>query len=195
MANRTCSISGCEHPHQCSGFCDMHYRRWKRHGDPHYLGPYQIARALGPEKYFLSKVSVLPSGCWLWTGRLHKGYGVFMINRINAFAHRWAYERWIGPIPADRHMDHYRFPQDGCIGPSCCNPQHVRPVSPRENTLRGATLAAQNLAKTHCPQGHPYEGDNLGHTGHRGRRCRACAREYARRRKARERAGLALQGS
>lgn len=35
-----------------------------------------------------------------------------------------------------------------------------------------------NSAKTHCPRGHPYEGDNLSinkHTG--GRVCRACYRQ------------------
>lgn len=28
----TCSI--CDRPHACRGMCDLHYRRWKRHGDP-----------------------------------------------------------------------------------------------------------------------------------------------------------------
>lgn len=42
-----------------------------------------------------------------------------------------------------------------------------------ENTLRGETLAAANLAKTHCPQGHPYDEANT--QWYSGRRyCRGC---------------------
>lgn len=37
-----------------------------------------------------------------------------------------------------------------------------------------------NVAKTHCPQGHPYEGDNLLVEGNR-RRCRICKNEANRR--------------
>lgn len=34
MPHGTCSIDGCEGPHKAHGWCHMHYRRWKRHGDP-----------------------------------------------------------------------------------------------------------------------------------------------------------------
>jgi len=29
-----CTIADCEKPHQAKGFCEMHYRRWHRRGDP-----------------------------------------------------------------------------------------------------------------------------------------------------------------
>jgi len=43
------------------------------------------------------------------------------------------------------------------------------------------SIAAENAAKTHCPQGHPYEGDNLyiNPVGHRI--CRQCGREKSQR--------------
>lgn len=40
-----------------------------------------------------------------------------------------------------------------------------------------------NAAKTHCPQGHPYAGDNLYISPQGYRQCRACGRESARRRR------------
>lgn len=34
MSNTTCSFDGCENKHSSKGFCDKHYRRWKKSGDP-----------------------------------------------------------------------------------------------------------------------------------------------------------------
>ena len=28
-----CGVDGCDKPYQARGYCDMHYRRWLRHGD------------------------------------------------------------------------------------------------------------------------------------------------------------------
>jgi hypothetical protein len=184
MTNRMCSIVGCARPHRCAGYCDMHYRRWRNHGDPHYLSPQQISRALGVEIHFLSKIEKLTGGCWRWTGRLHHGdrYGVFTGCGVNAFAHRWAYEHWVAKIPPGLHLDHFRFPQDGCIGPACVNPEHVRPVTPRENSLRGDTGPAWNLAKTHCLRGHEFNAENTRIKGS-SRICRACHNIAARERR------------
>ena len=56
---------------------------------------------------------------------------------------------------------------------------HVEPVTTRENLLRGETLAAANVAKTHCPQGHAYTNNNiLWKRGGRTRACRECNRIY-----------------
>lgn len=38
MAKRTCSVEGCEKPTVTRGWCQMHYVRWRRHGDPEALG-------------------------------------------------------------------------------------------------------------------------------------------------------------
>lgn len=35
-----CSLNGCERPHYGSGYCNPHWRRWRRSGDP---GPAQIS--------------------------------------------------------------------------------------------------------------------------------------------------------
>jgi len=34
MADSTCSVPECELSHASKGFCDKHYRRWKKSGDP-----------------------------------------------------------------------------------------------------------------------------------------------------------------
>jgi hypothetical protein len=81
-------------------------------------------------------------------------------------------------------LDHF-----ACENRACCNPAHVRPVTHRENVLRGRSFAVENKAKTHCKNGHPLEGDNLipyfAAVGQR--QCNTCntassARYYARNR-------------
>lgn len=111
------------------------------------------------------------NGCWPWTGGTSpKGYGRFYIEGRQYQAHRVAYELLAGPIPDGLVIDHL------CRRPACCNPFHMEPVSNRENVLRGDTFCARNHAKTHCPKGHPYSGDNLNVRG-RDRRCRICERD------------------
>lgn len=181
MQQRTCSITGCEHPHEARGWCATHYARWRRSGDPLYLTPYQVLRLNNIETRFLAKTASLPSGCWQWTANAEKaGYGLFKVNGDNVRAHRWAYEHWVGAIPTGQQLDHYRFPQDGCIGPACVNPEHLRPASPRENSLRSDSFASEHAAKTHCPQGHPYAGDNLRIKSSGARVCRTCDRSAMR---------------
>jgi len=34
MEKRTCSIDGCDKPHEGRGYCNKHYRNWRRCGDP-----------------------------------------------------------------------------------------------------------------------------------------------------------------
>lgn len=34
MAKRMCSIGGCEKQHYARGWCQMHYKRWQKHGSP-----------------------------------------------------------------------------------------------------------------------------------------------------------------
>lgn len=111
------------------------------------------------------------SGCHIWAGHRDKrGYGRVKTKGRCALVHRERYEREVGPIPAGLELDHF-----ACNNPSCCNPAHVRPVSRRENALRGETIVAAHAAKTHCVHGHPLVGDNLVQSclGHR-RMCRAC---------------------
>lgn len=116
---------------------------------------------------FFAKVH-MTSDCWLWTGaRLRTGYGRFWCDGSNRAAHRVAYERYHGCVVSpELHMDHL------CRNPSCVRPDHLEPVTPRENTLRSPIApAAVNSRKTHCPQGHPYSfvcgGKRMCHECHR----------------------------
>lgn len=122
---------------------------------------------------FWSKVEVIGE-CWVWQANNTNGYGLFRVNgqRTPASAHRWSYEFFGGVIPEGLHIDHL------CRNPSCVNPAHLEPVTPRENVLRSRGLPAMNHQKTHCKWGHPLSGENLRtqiRNGHPKRRCKKCA--------------------
>jgi hypothetical protein len=126
-----------------------------------------------PQERFWAKVDKSGEECWLWTAHLDKdGYGFFRIGgkgSRNLRAHRVSYEWARGPIPETLQLDHL------CRTPSCVNPEHLEPVTGRENVLRGETFAATNAQKTHCPLGHPYDLFNTYE--YKGMRtCRACRR-------------------
>lgn len=130
------------------------------------------------------------NGCWTWVGsRSPGGYGTVSFRGKSIGAHRMMYELHVGPIPDGMDLDHFV-----CETPSCVNPAHLRPVSTRENLLRGDTMASRRAAKTHCPRGHELSGDNLVAAGvAKGyRSCRTCTNDYSRRFMANRRS-LALQ--
>ncbi|KKK76645.1 hypothetical protein LCGC14_2861550 [marine sediment metagenome] len=115
-------------------------------------------------------------GCWVWTAATAQGYGTFRLAAgAMVGAHRWAYEQEYGTIPEGLQVDHKCHNRDDrcpggvtCLHRLCVRPAHLRTVSPRVNTLAGKTLPANNVRKTRCPQGHPYD------TVRRGRECRRC---------------------
>jgi hypothetical protein len=125
-------------------------------------------------KYIQGRVTVLEDGCWLWklTPDTH-GYGVAArrtgkgsYTRLRA--HRLSYETYVGAIPDGLDLDHL------CRNRACCNPDHLEPVTRRENIRRGNGYIAAKIAATHCIAGHSLSGENLYVTPRGQRRCRDC---------------------
>ena len=128
------------------------------------------------EERFWKFVRKDDDGCWRWTSAVSPRYGVFWVggSKRSMYAHRYAYELLVGPIPEGLQIDHL------CENRLCVNPAHLEPTDGRTNTLRASHApAAINAAKTHCAKGHPFDGDNLVMRGSR-RRCRTCERTRAR---------------
>jgi hypothetical protein len=125
-------------------------------------------------------------GCWEWRGRLSSGYGRVNYRRVpdntefSTTAHRLSYLVLVGDIKPGLTLDHL------CRNRSCWRPDHLEPVTPRANTLRGESISAKNAAKTHCHAGHLLTAENLrpdlAVKGWRG--CLECNREQGRQRNA-----------
>jgi hypothetical protein len=128
-----------------------------------------------PRERIALNVHVEPSTkCWEWALTIDaNGYGVIRVEGKTTGTHRASYEAFVGSIPDGLSLDHL------CRNRSCCNPEHLEPVTPKENSRRGATAQ-----KTECKQGHPFTLENTRFTAVNGsirRSCRECSRQATRR--------------
>jgi hypothetical protein len=164
-----CSIDRCPRKSHGRGWCKKHYQRWSRNGDV-------LWEPLSIEERFWKKVNKTDT-CWLWTGAITgAGYGHLYIDYKDVYAHRLAYEFLVGPIPEGLVLDHL------CRVHNCVRPDHLEPVTDKENLARGEATLFQT-SKTHCPQGHEYAGENLYLSSTNRRYCRTCQNVNQKRRR------------
>ena len=73
------------------------------------------------QQYIEDRVAFVPeSGCWVWMKAVQpNGYGVLGISQRRHYAHRVAYELYVGEIPKGMNVLHR------CDVPQCCNPAHL----------------------------------------------------------------------
>lgn len=137
------------------------------------------------------RTEIADNGCWLWMGARHpRGYGQICFEGRTEAVHRVSFVLHHGPIPDGLEVDHtcHSFDVSCAGGPDCPHrpcwrPDHLEAVTHGVNTLRGRSPSALHAAKTHCPQGHPYDTVSDG-----ARRCRKCWADASRRYKERKRA-------
>ena len=191
VMDKTCSIDGCDAKVISRGWCRRHYTRWYETGSTE-LGvrnspqpPPRVAPRPLPERFWPKVDKDGPEGCWIWTaGKNGAGYGEIWSLEAGkkVFAHRASWEMANGrKIPSGKVIDHL------CRRPACVNPEHLEVVTVSENTGRGLAPSAGavfQMAKTHCPQGHPYSESNTYRYGTR-RVCRTCSIERTQERRRR----------
>ncbi|WP_406170318.1 HNH endonuclease [Streptomyces canus] len=123
--DKKCSVLDCEGIYYARGYCNLHYQRWRTHGDP------TVKKTMRNEpvaERFWSKVDKAESdACWPFTANTTRlGYGMFYLDGRNHLAHRVAF-----------FLAHGRWPQPHCLhscdNPPCCNPEHLSEGTHQEN--------------------------------------------------------------
>lgn len=115
--------------------------------------------------------------CWLWIGALNDaGYGVFYLKPgKSVLAHNFSYWEIKGRI------QHGLIPDHLCRVHNCINPDHLEPVTYRENAIRGTGCIAVNAKKDRCASGHPLVPVHWKNTVTK-RYCPICTKDRRRRR-------------
>ena len=120
---KKCSISGCDRKHYGRGYCNRHWQRWRKHGDPEKLVQFPT-----PEEAFQHRTKRV-GDCLFWTGsKSNYGYGRIKVNGKQQKAHRYAWERVNGPIPDGMFI----VRKDHC-DEACVNVDHLRCVTAAQN--------------------------------------------------------------
>ena len=124
---------------------------------------------------FWDKVIPEPmSGCWLWIGAIKSnGYGVIRNGARGtgySYAHRYAYIAFRGLIPAGAQIDHL------CRLRCCVNPDHLEPVSCRENLRRGTHPNIILHRNRTCKQGHFLNPENSYYQADGRQFCKTCSK-------------------
>ena len=138
-------------------------------------------RKYGAATYTIDDPRVEPvpeTGCWLWVGHVNAhGYGLAGVRvagrSVSRRAHRLVWENLVGQIPDGLFIDHT------CRVRSCVNPDHLRIVTKRQNSLENSLgVTAIQAAKTCCPKcGGPYTQARAD-----SRRCAPCRKAGRRKR-------------
>jgi len=118
-----CSIDYCTRRRVARGWCNLHWRRWRKHGDPEGGGRHYSS----PEESFVARTERI-GDCLVWTGsRNGDGYGTISWGGSNRGAHRYAWEREHGPIPEGMKVDHK------CWNRACVEISHLRLATHAQN--------------------------------------------------------------
>jgi hypothetical protein len=114
-------------------------------------------------------------GCLVWQGTVHmRGYGRVRHQKQTWLVHRLVWIARHGDIPTGLVIDHV------CRNRRCCNPDHLRTVTPAVNAIENSIgPAAINKRKQVCPKClGAYSVRIWG--GREARVCVACTRAYHR---------------
>lgn len=123
---------------------------------------------------FWSKVNKTDS-CWLWTGAVSCGYGVFRYEGSMTTAHRAAWIITNGPVPTGKEVMH-----EVCNHSLCVRPEHLAVGTHEQNMQKASRLGNMQrtgrpmLTRTHCINGHELTEDNVYLYQRRYRKCKKC---------------------
>ena len=127
-----CSVPGCDKQVRRRGWCNAHYHRWVRHGDPSGGSAPRGSSYGSPARFFHEVVlAYTEADCLIWPyDRGTNGYGAMRIGRRKHLVSRKACEVRHGPPPTPKHEAAHSCGK-GHLG--CVNQMHLNWKMPKEN--------------------------------------------------------------
>lgn len=125
--SRLCSIEGCGKRHFGRGFCNAHYSRLRKYGDP--LG--NARRKLTQVQSFLRNVVILheDDACLIWPfAKNGAGYPHMLHDGSYQLVHRLVCKIAHGEPPSNKHQAAH-----SCGERTCVNKRHIRWATQIEN--------------------------------------------------------------
>jgi hypothetical protein len=116
-----------------------------------------------------------PEACWHWVGYRHPGHGYGRVQFMGSLRNAHLESLRL----AGRTLPPGYVWRRACENEDCIRPEHWQPTTKRELAQTTPIMAAR-LARTACPQGHPYTPENTYRTKQGHRKCRECQRIHDR---------------
>lgn len=116
---RRCSLDGCSTKHYGNGYCQKHYYRARRHGNPQTPG--HRGRPSVPVSARIAARTVPDGDCLMYQSKRETRSGHVTVYRDGQYVgvHRAAWELANGPVPEGLYVLHR------CDRPRCVNVAHL----------------------------------------------------------------------
>lgn len=121
-----CAVENCTRQLYARGYCNMHWQRWRKTGDPAWCFLMR-ARAGGPRQWIRDHVSFSGDSCLLWPyARRENGFP----KMAGSSPARMMCGMANGPSPSNKHQVAHSCGKghEGCLAP-----KHLRWATAKEN--------------------------------------------------------------
>ncbi len=127
-----CKETGCEKKYYGNGWCEMHYKRWKRHGDPNFTK--YSKNQPGTIEYFKENITLIEcekvekypeidnTFCHIWS-RCTSRFGHGLTKKDSSgtpLVHVQTFKLYGGTLTKEKPLVLHK-----CNVHACCNPEHL----------------------------------------------------------------------
>jgi hypothetical protein len=139
-----CTVDGCSNKHAAVGYCNAHYGRWRRHGDP-LTGRTPDGK---PERFYREVVLAYDGDeCLPWPfGKDRNGYGVMRHEGRMQLVSRLVCEEVNGHPPTPKHEAAHDCGKGHL---SCCTKRHLSWKTHQENLADRVPHGTHNRGERH----------------------------------------------